>query len=101
MNPPPPNHSVQSQQYERYMGRWSRLIANQFVAWLDAPARQSWLDMGCGTGALSFAIAECAAPRHICGVDPDPAYIAYASERAPRHCVFQTGDSPGAANENR
>ena len=36
--------------YERYVGRWSRLVARDFVDWLDVPAGRSWLDIGCGTG---------------------------------------------------
>ena len=39
--------------YEPYVGRWSRLVARQLVAWLDAPAGLAWLDVGCGTGALA------------------------------------------------
>jgi hypothetical protein len=34
---------------EAYVGRWSRLVADEFVAWLDAPSSRSWLDVGCGT----------------------------------------------------
>jgi 2-polyprenyl-3-methyl-5-hydroxy-6-metoxy-1,4-benzoquinol methylase len=42
--------------YERYVGRWSRPVARDFVAWLDRPAGLKWLDVGCGTGALSASI---------------------------------------------
>jgi ubiquinone/menaquinone biosynthesis C-methylase UbiE len=37
--------------YERLMGRWSRLVGEAFLDWLDAPKNLSWLDVGCGTGA--------------------------------------------------
>ncbi|MEU4221934.1 SAM-dependent methyltransferase, partial [Actinoplanes sp. NPDC026623] len=47
--------------YEAYVGRWSRPVAREFVSWLDAPAGRSWLDVGCGTGALTGA-ALAAAP---------------------------------------
>ena len=43
--------------YERFMGRWSRLVAEKFVNWLDAPRGLTWIDVGCGSGALSEAIA--------------------------------------------
>jgi hypothetical protein len=39
--------------YEPYVGRWSRLVAPEFLAWLDAPSELAWLDVGCGTGALT------------------------------------------------
>ena len=39
--------------YEPYVGRWSRLVAPEFLAWLARPGRADWLDVGCGTGALS------------------------------------------------
>ena len=48
-----------------YVGRWSRLVARDFLGWLDPPAGLRWLDVGCGTGALSAAIIERCAPTEI------------------------------------
>jgi hypothetical protein len=48
--------------YERYVGRWSRPVAREFVRWLAAPARGRWLDVGCGTGALVETVLSEAAP---------------------------------------
>jgi hypothetical protein len=31
--------------YEPYVGRWSRLVARQFVAWLGVPPNKDWLDV--------------------------------------------------------
>jgi ubiquinone/menaquinone biosynthesis C-methylase UbiE len=42
--------------YEGYMGLWSRYVAREFINWLDAPAGGQWLDVGCGTGALSQTV---------------------------------------------
>jgi methylase of polypeptide subunit release factors len=39
--------------YEPYVGRWSWLVAREFVGWLETPREQCWLDIGCGTGALA------------------------------------------------
>jgi ubiquinone/menaquinone biosynthesis C-methylase UbiE len=64
--------------YEPYVGRWSRLVAREFLAWLAVPHDGSWLDVGCGTGALTQIILESAAPRSVVGVDPSEGYIAYA-----------------------
>jgi SAM-dependent methyltransferase len=64
--------------YERYIGRWSRLIAREFVPWLDVQRRSSWLDAGCGTGALTQAVLDLADPARIVGVDAAEAYVAEA-----------------------
>ena len=53
--------------YERYMGRWSRQLAPRFLQWVNAPLGQRWLDVGCGTGALSSAIVEICAPSALTG----------------------------------
>jgi SAM-dependent methyltransferase len=64
--------------YEPYVGRWSRLVAREFVDWLGIPAGRRWLDVGCGTGALSSVILERAAPSHLAGVDPSDGFIDHA-----------------------
>ncbi|MGH7637198.1 MAG: hypothetical protein ACREOK_06060 [Gemmatimonadaceae bacterium] len=42
--------------YEPYVGRWSRLVAREFVSWLNVAPGASWVDVGCGTGALTETI---------------------------------------------
>jgi SAM-dependent methyltransferase len=69
-----------SDAYERYIGRWSRRVADEFVVWLEVPPGQRWLDVGCGTGALSQAILKRSAPSSVTGVDPLEPFIARASE---------------------
>src|SRR5258706_2618449 len=56
--------------YEPYVGRWSRLVARDFLAWLAIPTGKDWLDVGCGTGALTQAILESAHPKSVRGVEP-------------------------------
>ena len=56
--------------YEGYIGRWSRLIAPEFVDWLAQPAGLRWLDVGCGTGILTRTILDRADPASVVGVDP-------------------------------
>ena len=73
---------VHSQPYERFMGRWSRKIAPIFLTWLGAPPEMRWLDVGCGTGALSFLIADTNRPAEVWGVDSSEAFIAQASKMA-------------------
>ena len=64
--------------YESYVGRWSRLVAPKFVAWLSVPARARWLDVGCGTGALSQTVLTLADPAAIHGIDKSAGFIDYA-----------------------
>ncbi|MBA2382146.1 MAG: methyltransferase domain-containing protein, partial [Chloroflexi bacterium] len=64
--------------YERYIGRWSRLVAETFVDWLGVPAGVDWLDVGCGTGALTETILRRAAPRTIVGIDPSSSFVEHA-----------------------
>ncbi len=64
--------------YERYVGRWSRPVAAEFLRLLDLPPGLDWVDVGCGTGALSSAILQAAAPRRVRGYDLSPEYVAAA-----------------------
>jgi SAM-dependent methyltransferase len=79
---------------ERYVGRWSRLVAREFVAWLDVPAGGRWLDVGCGSGALTETVLAVAEPTSVVGVDTSAAYVAYAGARVtdPR-ASFAAGDA--------
>ena len=80
--------------YERYVGRWSRLVARDFVAWLDLPPRLRWLDVGCGTGALSAAVLAAAAPEAVIGVDPSEGFLELARAQLPERRVrFEPGDA--------
>jgi SAM-dependent methyltransferase len=80
--------------YEPYVGRWSRLLAREFLAWLGVPTGRRWLDVGCGTGALSQTILDCAAPSEVVGVDPSAGYIEYARAQLPDETVrFEVGDA--------
>lgn len=65
--------------YDRYVGRWSRRVAPEFVRWLDIPPGRRWLDVGCGTGALSASLLEAAVPAAVTAVDPSAGFLARAS----------------------
>jgi SAM-dependent methyltransferase len=65
--------------YEAYIGRWSRQVAEAFLAWLAPLPGLTWLDVGCGTGALTQAVLTMVDPGEVLGVDPSPDFIAAAS----------------------
>ncbi len=44
--------------YESYVGRWSRLVADELLRWVGVPSNSRWLDVGCGTGTLVEAIRD-------------------------------------------
>jgi len=67
--------------YERFIGRWSSLVAVKFLAWLDLPGGLRWVDVGCGTGALSEAILDTQNPTSLDGVEPSPGFIRAATQR--------------------
>jgi len=80
--------------YEPYVGRWSRLVAAEFVDWLDSPTGARWLDVGCGTGALTDAVLSRASPTDVLGVDPSPGFVAHAAAHVPDpRASFTVGDA--------
>jgi len=80
--------------YEPYVGRWSRLVARAFLDWLAVPDGRDWLDVGCGTGALTQTILDHARPRSVRGVDPSAGFVEYARARVRGERVrFDVGDA--------
>lgn len=79
--------------YEGYIGRWSRNVAREFLAWLAVPSKRRWYDVACGTGALSDVVLTTCAPESVDGSDPDRSRIDYACRTIvdPR-ARFRVGD---------
>ena len=86
--------------YEAYMGRWSRRIAPRFLDWLGAPQGLDWLEVGCGTGALSAAILERCNPKSLISIDPSEGFVATARATVPdQRAEFRVGDAQALAVE--
>jgi SAM-dependent methyltransferase len=84
----------EAEAYEPFIGRWSRPIARDFVAWLEIPSGLKWLDVGCGTGALCETILQDNKPAELVGIDRSSAYVSYAANRVNnRHVRFEVGDA--------
>ena len=73
----------QGQSYEHYMGRWSQRIAAAFLAWLRPATDRQWLEIGCGTGALTSAILAAAAPCSIIATDASKDFVEHARAAVP------------------
>ncbi len=86
--------------YEGYIGRWSRLLAQPFIAWIDAASGLEWLDVGAGTGILTQVILETASPEKVVAVDLSPDYLEFARQRIQDDRVeFRLGDAVNTAFE--
>lgn len=80
--------------YEMYMGRWSRPVARDFVVGLHIEAGKRWLDVGCGTGALTQTVLERTDPAEVWGVDPSDTFVDHASQQVTDHrAQFKVGDA--------
>jgi len=69
--------------YERFMGRWSRELAREFVLWLDIPPGRHWLEVGCGTGALTARILEIGRPASVVATDASTQFVDHARVAVP------------------
>jgi SAM-dependent methyltransferase len=84
--------------YEAYMGRWSRQLAPRFLDWLEAEDGLDWLDIGCGTGALSAAIIERCHPKSLIAIDSSEGFVASARATIPDlRAEFRIGDAEAMA----
>ena len=87
--------------YEGYMGRWSRRVAREFINWLAVSAKGQWLDVGCGTGALSETILQLAKPASIKGIDRSEGFVNFARAHVRDDRVrFEAGDAESLTEES-
>ena len=80
--------------YELQMGRWSRRLAEPFLDFSGFADNEQVLDVGCGTGSLTFALATRAKVKNICGLDFSAAYVDHATRRnSDARIEFKVGDA--------
>lgn len=78
--------------YERFMGRWSRILAAQYIAFAGVRDGDRVLDVGTGTGSLASTLEKNLPSAEITGVDPSEGFIAFARKNA-RRARFEVGDA--------
>jgi SAM-dependent methyltransferase len=69
--------------YDRYMGRYSDQLAITFLSFVGGDPGQLALDVGCGPGALTHALATGLGASHVAAADPSEPFVAACSERVP------------------
>jgi SAM-dependent methyltransferase len=67
--------------YEQLMGRWSQRLAPKFIGFVGLADGEKVLDVGCGTGSLTFALAKAADLAEISAIDISPVFVAAATKR--------------------
>jgi ubiquinone/menaquinone biosynthesis C-methylase UbiE len=75
--------AVAGDKYDRFMGRYSRQLAPQFIEFAGVDSGMAVVDVGCGPGALTERLVERAGAKHIAAADPSEPFVAAATERAP------------------
>jgi SAM-dependent methyltransferase len=93
--PSPPSYvASDGAAYERFLGRWSRLLARPFAEFAQPAGSGRVLDVGCGTGSLALILDEPREAGQVVGVDIAAPYIAFARARPGGGGVgFAVGDA--------
>ena len=67
--------------YEQLMGRWSSKLAPLLIDFAGLAGDEKILDVGCGNGSLTFALAGTADLREIVAIDYSPVFVEEAIRR--------------------
>ena len=73
--------------YERHVGRYGRELAAGMIGVAALRRGQRALDVGCGPGALTQALAALLGPENVAAIDPSEAFAATCRERVPESDV--------------
>lgn len=86
----------QAEAYQRFMGRWSSLLAPELIRFAELRDGEYVLDVGSGTGAIASTLRDMFPHSRVEGIDPSEAFVHYATATvgdAGGRVRFQTGDA--------
>jgi ubiquinone/menaquinone biosynthesis C-methylase UbiE len=84
--------ATDAQAYEHFMARWSQRLAGPFLDFAGIKAGDRVLDVGCGTGVITAALAERGCT--VIGLDASEPYLEGARRnRSHRNIVYELGDA--------
>lgn len=69
--------------YDRLVGRYSPQLASALIAFAGVEPGMRALDVGCGPGALTAALAERLGPGNVCGAEPSEPFAQACRARLP------------------
>ena len=97
-----PNLHTDANKYQAGMGRWSKTLAPIFIEFIGGIKEgDRVLDVGCGTGSLTFTIADKTRASTVVGIDPSVGYVEYArSHNTHSHVSFEIGDGQQLPYDN-
>lgn len=76
-------------------------MAPLFLNWLNARSNLSWLEIGCGTGALSEAIYKLSKPANLCCIDPSREFLEKTKEKLLNVADFDLGSASNIPKEDK
>jgi SAM-dependent methyltransferase len=72
-----------AQAYDRFVGRYAPQLASALIDFVGIEAGMRALDVGCGTGALTAALAERLGAENVQGADPSEPFVNVSRARLP------------------
>lgn len=88
---------VDAEGYDLFMGGWSRQVGEVFLDWLSPAPGLRWVDVGCGSGALTELVVDRYAPAGVAAIDPAPAQAEFTRRlfSADPRVRVRVGDAEG------
>lgn len=75
--------AIPGSDYDRFMGRYSKLLAPLFADFAGIKANVRVLDVGCGPGALTEELSRRLGPERVCAIEPAPQFAQMCRDRVP------------------